>query len=295
MNKMKTDDLSSELNKNGIELCCSWCQSKDVISWCNKGMKDEALKCDNCNLIYMKEMPSSEELHAHYRNYESSIHKANTEHTAKRQKMYNLELNIIEPFLKKNSSILDVGCANGDFLRLFNNLGHKCSGVEIGEESFKKSVKVFDAYHGEFPNLEINKKFDLIIFRGTIEHFLEPRLYLEKAVSLLNDSGLIFITSTPNSNSLCCELYRERWNQFHPIFHLFHFSDGLFDKFFRNHNMKNIHRSFPYLETPYSNLESDMNVVRKAIERIRNNEEIDSDSPAFFGNMMSLVYRKLNE
>jgi len=274
---------------------CYWCNSKDMVSWCNKGKNDEAVRCTACGIISMKNMPSHKELCEKYSMYESNVHKTNIEHNKKRQKMYELELKTVLPFLNPASSILDVGCANGDFLKLFKGLGHTCHGVEIGDESSSLASKMFKVYHGEFPNLQIDKKFDLIIFRGTIEHFLDPKSYLEKAISLLNDEGLIFITSTPNADSICCELYRERWNQFHPMFHLYHFSTSHFDNFFSSHSMHNVHTGFPYLETPYADLQNDISLVTKACHTLREGKTIDHDSPAFFKNMMSLIYRKKHE
>ena len=51
-------------------------------------------------------------------------------------------------------------------------------------------------------------------------------------------------------------------------------------------------RSF-YEETPYASPEADILKVAQAIQLKREGREIDFTSPAFYGNMMSLVYKKV--
>lgn len=271
---------------------CLWCQGKNIKSFCNKGKIDEAIKCNDCGIVHMKNMPDKVVLFNKYKEYESKVHKSCDD--ILRKKMYKIEYDIVRKFLHKKSCILDVGCSSGGFLEFFQVDNHNCHGVEIGKEAYDKlSNKVhIESYYGEFPKIDIKKKFDLIIFRGTIEHFLNPRDYLDKAVSLLKKNGLIFITSTPNVDALCFELFKEKWNQFHPYFHLYHFSEENFDKYFKDNNMCKIHRSFPYLETPYADEKKDLEIVKKAISCLRNNSNIDFESPAFYGNMMSLIYKR---
>jgi hypothetical protein len=50
-------------------------------------------------------------------------------------------------------------------------------------------------------------------------------------------------------------------------------------------------RSF-YEETPYANVEQDILAVADAIQKHSRGQEIDKMSPAFWGNMMSVIYAK---
>ena len=54
---------------------------------------------------------------------------------------------------------------------------------------------------------------------------------------------------------------------------------------------KKITDKYFYEETPYANVEEDILRVAKAIEYKRKNQEITFKAPAFYGNMMSLVYK----
>ena len=49
---------------------------------------------------------------------------------------------------------------------------------------------------------------------------------------MLNKNGLIYITSTPNANAFCVDIFQEKWNQHEPEAHLMHFSSKHFDDYF---------------------------------------------------------------
>ena len=168
----------------------------------------------------------------------------------------------------------------------------ECFGVEFGEEAAKMASKKHNVKTGLFPNIEFFHQFDLIIFRGVIEHVPAPKKYLEKAVNLLNDNGLIYITSTPNRNSFCCRVFKEKWNQHIPEEHLYHFSAKHFDTFFFQHNFEKLVERYFYEETPYADIEEDILTVARAIELKKHSKAIEFSSPAFYGTMMSLIYRK---
>ena len=140
--------------------------------------------------------------------------------------------------------------------------------------------------------MEINNKFDLIIFRGVIEHVPDPKSYLNKAVRILEENGVIYITSTPNSNSVCCKIFEHNWNQHHPEAHLFHFNKSHFDDYLYGKKLINCDAKFFYEETPYCNLLDDIVNVAKAI-KIKNSGVCPSfKSPPFYGSMMTLIYQK---
>ena len=157
-----------------------------------------------------------------------------------------------------------------------------------------KQKKKYQVWCGKFNELEIYRRFDLIVFRGVIEHIPDPKSYLHKAVALLEDQGFIYITATPNSDAFCCELFKENWNQHVPEEHLMHFHPGHFDGFFLDAGFKKVIEFFLYEETPYANREQDILKTAEALNLKMNNQKIDFKSPPFWGNMMSLIYQKCN-
>jgi SAM-dependent methyltransferase len=121
--------------------------------------------------------------------------------------------------IKKNSAILDVGCANGRELSAFwscgftNLLGidpylsedihHEC-GVRI----LKKELR------------EVSGKFDLIMFHHVLEHLPEQLDALKLAKERLNIGGQILVR-IPLSDSKAASDYGDKWVQLDAPRHYF--------------------------------------------------------------------------
>lgn len=270
---------------------CPWCESKNQEIWGKKVRGFLSIQCRNCDLIYVKNRLNQSGLLKYYKEYLSSIHQADSMKNDQRKMMYELEFEMINKHAS-GTDVLDVGCSGGYFLNYFNKKRYECFGVDIGEEAAKEAEKKYKVWKADFAQAKINRKFDLIVFRGVIEHVAYPKVYLERAADCLNRNGLIFITSTPNAKALCCRLFKEKWNQHSPKAHLMHFSANHFDEWFSSSGFKKIDQHHFYEETSYANPKDDILKVAKAIHLEKNGKEIDFISPPFYGNMLSLIYRK---
>ena len=94
----------------------------------------------------------------------------------------------------KRGKILDVGCGGGFFLskfpKKFNKIGLDLDkrSSEIGKKKF--NIKILNKKLGDE---DLNKNtFNLIIFRGVIEHLYDPKVATDRAYTLLK-KGRIFI------------------------------------------------------------------------------------------------------
>lgn len=273
---------------------CPWCFSRKRKKWGNGINGFKTMNCLSCGLIYVTNPLNIKGLQKLYSKYLTNMHTKNRDMVTKRRKMYKIEFEFVNNFMnqKKKNIVLDIGCSGGYFLDLFQKARYECYGVEFGEEAAKVAAKKYKIWYGNFADMSIDVKFNLIIFRGVIEHVSSPRIYLQKAMSLLKKNGLIYITSTPNGSSFCANLFREKWNQHDPRFHLMHFSPKHFDEFFQRNKYQKIAEAAFYTETPYASVVNDAKLVLKAILKDEKKKKINFTSPAFFGNMMSLVYRK---
>ena len=271
---------------------CPWCTSEHGEPWGKAVRGFESILCGTCGLIYVKNRLNTSGLRKFYAEYLSNVHQANPAKNEYRRIMYELEFEFIDKYAQR-TNVLDVGCSGGYFLDLFHARGYECFGVEVGEEAAAEAARKYRVWKGDFSDLVSEGTFDLIVFRGVIEHIAYPKVYLEKAAALLNETGLVLITSTPNSRALCCALFKEKWNQHVPEGHLMHFRADHFDEWFAANGFEKIDERFFYEETPYARPEADIQKVAKGIQVKRAKKEIDFTSPAFYGNMLSLVYRKV--
>jgi len=270
---------------------CPWCGAGEYTDWGEAVRGFCSVRCGKCSLIYIKNRFNQKGLEKFYERYLSNVHQADKELNEKRGRMYTIEFDLINTCCAQGE-VLDVGCSGGYFLDHFKKAGFKCYGVEFGREASKEAAKKHQVYFGDFAELEIDVKFDLIMFRGVIEHTLYPKTYLQKAMRLLKEGGFIYITSTPNSESFCCKLFLEQWNQHEPEGHLMHFNARHFDDLFKANGFKKAAEYYYYEETPYADTVNDIELVAKAITLHREGKRIDFRSPPFYRNMMSLIYKK---
>ena len=279
------DDDREDLN------ACPWCGAEEADPWGRPVRGFVSALCKTCGLIFIQNRLSGAGLERYYKSYLSSVHQADKEMKAKRAGMYRIEADFINQH-SPGGSVLDVGCSGGYFLDVLKERGFHCHGVEFGEEAAAEAAGKHEVRQGDCANLDLEGPFDLIVFRGVIEHIPDPRGYLDRAISLLGTGGLVYITSTPDANAFCCALFEEQWNQHEPEAHLMHFRPAHFDEYFAKAGMEKTAEHHFYEETPYADPEQDVLKVAEAIKLRRAGQTVDFRSPSFWGNMMSLVYRK---
>jgi SAM-dependent methyltransferase len=195
--------------------------------------------------------------------------------------------------------VLDVGCGSGRFLSLFTPQRYRRFGVEYGGEAADMARKVIGEgrfYEGALLNAPFkDKQFDLIIFRGVLEHLPNPRQVLDKVCNLIKEGGCIFLTSMPNLECICAQVYRSYWTQHREFEHIVHFGKSHFRRYFKEHGFAEILDKELYWDTPYANPKEDILCVAEAV-RISEKKEglgIKKTSPAFWGNVMSMAFKKI--
>jgi 2-polyprenyl-3-methyl-5-hydroxy-6-metoxy-1,4-benzoquinol methylase len=115
------------------------------------------------------------------------------------------------PAISGNLRLLDVGCAEGIFIKEVNK---KFPNIEVyGIDFDKKSIQVAKEKFGlknvypfsleEFYDYAVNRnlKFDIITFFEVLEHQTDPNKFLDICRKLLNTNGYI-AGSVPNSKSI---------------------------------------------------------------------------------------------
>jgi 2-polyprenyl-3-methyl-5-hydroxy-6-metoxy-1,4-benzoquinol methylase len=193
--------------------------------------------------------------------------------------------------------VLDVGCSGGFFLNVLNDSFEKY-GIDIDREAveyarrnfpFGENIKCCSLEEVEFPE----GYFDLVVMRGVIEHLTDPKSAVKKVSEILRAGGFFYIAATPNADSFCAELYREKWNLFHPVRHIYYFSERTLSMMCSQFKLRLVCSYYPYVGTPYANIERDMEEVFRAWRAKKEGrwEKIDR-SPSFWGNMMNLIFRK---
>lgn len=274
---------------------CLICESNEYELWAQY-LSYKAVRCKKCGFIWINPSLNDRGLEKYYQDYIGMRFKDEVK-TKQRQVQYQIDKSFIESYVSQGR-VLDVGCSGGFFLNVLSDAFEKY-GVEIDREAVRYAQKNYpfgnNILHLSLLDAPYPKEyFDLVIMRGVIEHLPDPCAFLKKVSYFLKRGGHFYIAATPNVDSFCADLYREKWNQFHPIRHLFYFSPRTLSKLCASLGLKLIAKDFPYLETPYANLENDHQEVLQAIQLKKNNQFNQVNrSPAFWGNMMNLVFKKV--
>jgi len=290
--KFRNEDLTN-LYKNYkiIKLSkCIICNNSKTLKWTNSELFP-ARKCKNCNLVFMTNQLEDRGLNDYYSNYIGKRRINNKLKMQQRKKQYVIDLNLINNFVNKGK-VLDVGCNGGFFLNEFSDKFAKY-GTEVDIKSIEYAKKYFPKFAKNIYYTNLMKSnfksnyFDLITMRGVIEHVSDPISHIKKISKMLKKNGYLYMCATPNGESKIFSIYKERWNLFHPVQHLWHFSPKNLDIISRKFGLKLIYKEFFYLNTPYENFANDLKDIAKEI-KFKSNKI----SPPFYENMMSLVFKK---
>jgi len=191
-----------------IEKECYLCKSRafrERIGRVRDNQQLKMLECTDCNLVFLSSFD-------HIKNdfYENS-------------KMHSQETLNIEDWIQKTelddqrrfqdlkdvlpqSSLLDFGCGNGNFLIKAVDLADKVCGIEpeirLIDYFQKQNLKV---YH-DLSEIPAKAKFDVITLFHVLEHLPDPRVTLIELSKLLKSKGEIII-EVPNADDALLTVY----------------------------------------------------------------------------------------
>ena len=200
----------------------------------------------------------------------------------KRLKSFSYEKKILEQFADFNSKVCDIGCSTGEFLDFL-----KWNGSKYGMEINPGAIKIAKKNGIKFDKNILNTSnfFDVIIFRGTIQHLEDPFNYLAHAHISLKKGGLVFFLATPNINSLHYKLFQDlpaldaKRNFYLP-------SKSSIINLMKIYNFKLIESEFPYLNSGY-----DKPLINFLCFFLKIFGLYKKNIP-FPGNMMNLLFKK---
>lgn len=200
----------------------------------------------------------------------------------KRLKSFEQEKDFIKKYMNLRGKICDVGCSTGEFLNYIGWEGDKY-GMEVNKYAIELATN--NGFRFDKNILNQNDFFDIVVFRGTIQHLPNPFYYIENAYYSLKKGGYIVFLATPNMGSI----YYKVFNTLPAIDGPLNFyipSDITLSNALNNFKFDVLEIEKPYLDSPYSNFMSDhLKFIKKLLFRT-------NDKFAFWGNMMNIIARK---
>jgi 2-polyprenyl-3-methyl-5-hydroxy-6-metoxy-1,4-benzoquinol methylase len=157
--------------------------------------------CQNCGGVFADDLPQQDVFDRYYAGmskYENPMQYGalNTTEIAKFKKVVDL----IEPFMKTNDRILDVGCATGGLLAELKKRGFiNVTGADPSVSCAETARQLYDievnvtTINGLSEWSEMKGKFDFIIMTGVMEHVREVNDSLIQIFPLLSENGKLCI------------------------------------------------------------------------------------------------------
>ena len=255
----------------------------------------EIVRCSRCGVVYAKQRLNQNGLPKYWGDYLSRVHTHDPETVDKRNKMYEIDYVFSHQYVS-SGRVLDVGCGNGSFMGVYERHGYDVYGVEYGKEAADTAGKTHSVRYGVFDEMNFgDERFDLIIFRGVLQYVPNPKSYLRKAVSVLNNNdstkgGCLFITAQPNVQSLGFRLFGKNFTQPVTGADFIGLHEYVLTEYMSELGMRKVGERYFYPETPYADEENDLLKMARAVQYQREGEAINFKAPSYWGNMMTLMY-----
>jgi 2-polyprenyl-3-methyl-5-hydroxy-6-metoxy-1,4-benzoquinol methylase len=191
-----------------VDVACHICSTPEptklICESGHRGFPTYVSICKGCGLVFLKPRWTKERYQQFYETEYDHYYRPQVLHSAPAEKRYakaeRIWARISAYALTNPSVILDIGCGMGwnlDFLR------RELAPVEIlGIESSRQCASHLQGVIGgqllsddvdSLWHIGNENRFDLIIMRHTLEHFLDPVSALHKVAHVLSPKGLLYI------------------------------------------------------------------------------------------------------
>jgi 2-polyprenyl-3-methyl-5-hydroxy-6-metoxy-1,4-benzoquinol methylase len=226
--------------------------------------KHDLVKCRSCGFVFMRRVPSAEELDAYYSTYSYGREQYLSPLTIK---SYNILLDELEKF-RTNNRLLDVGCGSGFFLDEAKKRGWEVYGTEYSAKAVEMCrQKGITIKEGMLDPVSFGgKTFDVITSFEVLEHINNPKEELASIHKLLRTGGLFYCT-TPNFNSLMRYYLGDKYNVITYPEHLSYYTKSTLNKVVTERGFR-----------PYKFLSTGISLSRLRTSKGSNEELISSGS-----------------
>lgn len=189
-------------------------------------------RCPACGLHFLSPRPPLAQIAAYYPDHYAAYRGAiDLEPSAlmrwKRRRNLLPSVRAISNFFAMPGTLLDVGCATGNYLAEMRRRGWQVHGVEIQSEAaaYAREALNLDVFNGDLLDAPFAPAtFDAITLWDVLEHTHDPLAILRAARQLLKPGGILAF-SIPDLSSVDAEVFGKYWIGFDAPRHLFLFEN----------------------------------------------------------------------
>ncbi len=160
----------------------------------------QVVECKECGLGFVNPRPAFEKMQKYYppEYYEEEFVRNRDQHLRR----YAAEAEYLREIETRGGprSLLDIGCANGDFPRFMRARGWAVEGVEVSSSA--QPIQDFPVFRLPFPEIPVDQPaYDGVTAWAVLEHVHDPKAYFQKASRVLKAGGL-FVFLVTNFKSI---------------------------------------------------------------------------------------------
>jgi 2-polyprenyl-3-methyl-5-hydroxy-6-metoxy-1,4-benzoquinol methylase len=182
---------------------------------------DDILECPRCGMVSSRPALAGEEILGRYADVVDETYLGEEEG---RRELFDWVLGVIGGYPVRGDRLLEVGANVGLFLDTARGAGWHVRGIEPSKWAVKTGRERFGVELVQKPLEQLDDppgSADAIVLLDVLEHFLDPLEALRLLRPLLDDEGLLTV-STVNLDGLHARLRGERWPWFiRPHLHYF--------------------------------------------------------------------------
>ncbi len=156
----------------------------------------DAVMCNVCDLVFADTKATQDDYNDYYEKH--NIYEGEASYSDKEK--YKMIFDTLKKYIGKNESILEIGFANGELLKMlkkngYNNLYGLDPSLKCVDNLFSGGIK---AFHGSLLKYNLmGNTFDFIILSHVLEHVLDLKRAMSNVWGLLNNNGQVYI-ETPD-------------------------------------------------------------------------------------------------
>jgi len=255
------------------------------------------VKCRACGFAFADvDLTESDLLQIYQRNYffgdEYSNYLADQRAIQKNFKLRLLELKKhLHP--ARHKTLLEIGSAYGFFLLLAQHCFESVQGIDITEDGVKYCTERLGLNVTKADLLRADlgqQKFDVVCLWDTIEHLVDPHLYIQK-ISQHMDSGALLAITTGDIESLNARLKKEGWRLLHPPTHLQYFSKRTIERLLEQNQFEVVYNRHCGFYRSLDNISYNLFVLRSKIPSVhRAISRIGAGRWSFYVNLYDIMY-----
>jgi SAM-dependent methyltransferase len=193
---------AAPLLEAGTRRICELCgdhRYKIVSSRDRHGQSLETAICMGCGLVAHLRIPSDAELEAYYTTqYRRQYHgeaAPSPRRVMRAWKNGQRILRQLDPFLRRECSVLEVGAGIGCTVKAFELGGHHATGIDLGLQFLQYGRNLLHAKleKSSLFDLPPEPRFDLVCLVHVIEHFNSPTSALRAVHALVRPGGRLYV------------------------------------------------------------------------------------------------------